>query len=54
MSTKIFDLVTLTLVFDLLNEILTLLYLLIGIGTRALTFFMGFPYDKTFLSVPKV
>jgi hypothetical protein len=49
-----FDLVTLTLVFDILIEKFNLGYILPRlIGIMALTFHMTFPYDKVFLWVPK-
>jgi hypothetical protein len=48
---KIFDFVTLTLVFDILIETLTFSGY---IGTRALTFPMSVLCDKTFPWVPKI
>jgi hypothetical protein len=53
MGTKIFDLLTLTLVFDLLIENVNLGYIFWLVGTRALTYCMSFPCAKTFLRVPK-
>jgi hypothetical protein len=53
MGTKIFDLVTLIVVFYLLIENFNLGYIFWLVDTRALTFHMSVPFDKTFSWVPK-
>ena len=54
MGTKLFDLVTLTLVFDLLFKNFNLGYNIWMVSTRALIFHMSVSYGKTFPWVPKV
>jgi hypothetical protein len=54
MGTKIFDLVTLTLLLDLLIENFNLGYIFWLVGIRALTFQMSVPCDKTYPWVWKV
>jgi hypothetical protein len=52
-STKMFDLVILTFVFDLLIENFNLGYIFGLVGAKTLIFHMSVPCDKTFLWVPK-
>jgi hypothetical protein len=53
MGIKIFDLVTLTLVFDLLIKNFNLGYNFGMVCTRVSIFHMSVPCDKTFPGVPK-
>jgi hypothetical protein len=54
MGTKFSDLLTLTLVFDLLIENFNLGYIFCMVGAMAFTFHLSVPCDKTIPWVPKI